>query len=197
MAKDWTGDFHSIYTTLGASNHTEGERQEHDFYATEPRATEELLELEKFSKNIWEPSCGAGHMSKVLEKAGYNVYSSDLYDYGYGKSGLDFLACTAQFDGDIITNPPYKYALQFVEKALELVPAGHKVCMFLKLSFLEGKQRRKLFDRNPPIRVWVSSSRLKCAKNGDFNSIGSSAAAYAWFVWEKGHTGACEVKWFN
>ena len=30
MAKDWTGNFNSIYKTLGASNHTEEEREEHD-----------------------------------------------------------------------------------------------------------------------------------------------------------------------
>lgn len=68
---------------------------------------------------------------------------------------------------------------------------------FLKLTFLEGKARRALFRSTPPIRVWVSSSRLKCAMNGDFDKYGSSAAAYAWFVWEKGYKGETTVKWFN
>ena len=45
---------------------------------------------------------------------------------------------------------------------------GTKVAMFLKLTFLESKARRELFERYPPKVVYVSSSRLQCAKNGDF-----------------------------
>ena len=61
----------------------------------------------------------------------------------------------------------------------------------------KAKPRRALFKSTPPIRVWVSSSRLKCAMNGDFEDFSSSAAAYAWFVWEKGYKGETTVKWFN
>jgi hypothetical protein len=64
--------------------------------------------------------------------------------------GIDFLQWDSPFDGDIITNPPYKFALEFVEKALELITDGHKVAMFLKLQFLEGKARRAFFDKAPP-----------------------------------------------
>ncbi len=118
-------------------------------------------------------------------------------DRGYGEVA-DFLAIdNLAWDGNIVTNPPYKYAQQFVEKALSIIPEGKKVAMFLKLTFLEGKARRTLFRSTPPIRVWVSSSRLKCAMNGDFDKYGSSAAAYAWFVWEKGYKGETTVKWFN
>jgi hypothetical protein len=102
-----------------------------------------------------------------------------------------------KWEGDIITNPPYSKALEFVEHSLDIISSGHKVAMFLKLTFLEGKQRAKLFKENPPKRIWVSSSRLKCAKNGDFDNIGSSATAYAWFIWEKGYKGYPEIRWFN
>ena len=101
------------------------------------------------------------------------------------------------FNGDIITNPPYKFAKEFVEQAIKSVPDGHKVAMFLRLLFLEGKQRRKLFDIYPPKTVYVSSSRIDCAKNGDFDSSNGMAQAYAWFVWEKGYSGSTTVKWFN
>ena len=33
--------------------------------------------------------------------------------------------------------------------------------------------------------------------NGDFDSIGSSATAYAWYIWEKGYKGFPEIRWFN
>ena len=118
-------------------------------------------------------------------------------DRGYGEVA-DFLSIENQeWKGDIVTNPPYKYAQEFVEKALRIIPEGRKVAMFLKLTFLEGQSRRQLFRNFPPRRVWVSSARLKCAMNGDFDSIGSSAIAYAWFVWEKGYKGPTEIKWFN
>ena len=93
--------------------------------------------------------------------------------------------------------PPYKYALEFRQKALELIPVGNKVAFFLKLTFLEGQKRRKFFEKNPPKVVYVSSARLNCAKNGDFDAYKSSAMAYAWFVWEKGFTGKPVIEWIN
>ena len=200
MSKDWTGNSNSIYKTLGASNHTDKERQSEDFYATEPKAAELLLELEDFNENIWECACGEGDLAKVFEKAGHNVLATDLIDRGYGVGGVDFLECVEVFDGDIITNPPYKYAKEFVEKALELVPDGHKVAMFLKLQFLEGKARKELFKKYPPKTIYVASGRLLCAKNGDFEGMragGGSAVAYCWYIWQKNYQGDTVIKWFN
>lgn len=198
--KDWKGNGNSIYKTLGASNHTEDERENNDYYATDPSAAKMLLELEKLNSNILEPSCGEGHLSKVFEEAGYNVYSTDLVNRGYGEGGIDFLKRTEPFSGDIITNPPYKYAKEFVEKSLELVREGDKVIMFLKLQFLEGKARKIFFKNNPPKTIWISSSRITCAKNGDFKMMkdnGGSAVCYCWYVWIKGYKGETNIKWFN
>lgn len=197
--KDWNGNQNSIYKTLGASNHTEKERQLDDYYATEPKAAELLLEQEEFHHTIWECACGEGHLAKVFEAHGHEVISTDLVYRGYGDpEPLDFLNETIDdFEGDVITNPPYKFALEFVQRALDSIKPGRKVAMFLKLQFLEGKSRKNFFQITPPRRVYVSSSRLKCAKNGEFESISSSAVAYAWFVWEKGYTGETVVKWIN
>lgn len=198
--KDWTGSQRSIFATLGASNHTAEERQAEDFYSTDPEAVKMLLEMETFNNNIWECACGEGHLSKQMEKMGYNVYSTDLIDRGYGVGGVDFLAQAEQFDGDIITNPPYNKAYEFIEKSLELIPEGNRVAMFLKVQFLEGKKRKELFAKYPPKIVYVSSSRILCAKNGDFENIrksGGSAVAYCWFIWEKGFKGDPIIKWFN
>jgi len=116
LNKDWTGNKNSIYKTLGASNHTEKEREENDFYATEPKAVELLCQLEKFDKNIWENACGEGHLSNELIKQGYNVYSSDLIDRGYGEGNVNFLEYNNSWNGDIITNPPYKFAKNLLKK---------------------------------------------------------------------------------
>ena len=148
--KDWTGNSRSAHATLGARNYALEERETHDYYATEPKALELLLEVEEFSERVWECACGEGHLSKVLKAHGHKVLSTDLIDRGYGIGGIDFLQWSSPFDGDIITNPPYKYALEFVEKALSLIPEGRKVAMFLKLQFLEGKARRAFFEKAPP-----------------------------------------------
>lgn len=197
--KDWTGNNKSSFICNGASSHTEQVRQANDYYATEPRATELLLENETFNKTIWECACGEGHIAKVLMNAGYDVIATDLIYRGFGDSTpLDFLEETLDnFDGDIITNPPYKYAQEFVEKAIESIPVGNKVAMFLKLTFLESKSRKKMFEKYPPKVLYVSSSRLQCAKNGDFKSCGQTAVAYGWYVWEKGYTGDPVIKWIN
>lgn len=150
MAKDWTGGTAAVFKTLGASNHKDGERQREDYYATEPKATEWLCRMEQFEGRILEPSCGEGHISEVLKTAGYEVVSRDLIDRGYGEVA-DFLAIdNLAWDGNIVTNPPYRYAQEFVEKALSIIPEGKKVAMFLKLTFLEGKARRHLFRATPP-----------------------------------------------
>lgn len=158
-----------------------------------------LLAEESFHPVVWECACGEGHLSKVLEKHGFEVISTDLIYRGFGDpEPLDFLKDTLEnFEGDIITNPPYKYALEFIKQALNSVQQGRKVAMFLKLTFLEGQKRKELFLHNPPKTIYVSSSRLMCAMNGDFTSISSSAAAYAWLVWEKGFKGDPVIKWIN
>ena len=148
--KDWTGNSKSVFTTHGASNHSDTERQVNDYYATPPIATELLCGLETFSEKILEPCCGGGHISKVLQKHGYIVESFDLIDRGFGKGGVDFLQYNEIVDSDIITNPPYSEAATFVEHAMDIVTDGHKVAMFLKLTFLEGQGRRSLFAKYPP-----------------------------------------------
>ena len=82
--KDWTGNKKSVFTTIGAAGHANHARQSEDYYATEPKATELLCELEQFSHDVWEPACGEGHMVKVLQSKGYNVRASDLIDRGGG-----------------------------------------------------------------------------------------------------------------
>lgn len=194
MSKDWTGNYHSVCGCLGAHNECKEDREENDFYATHPIAAEWLIKLENLDNNIWECACGQGHLGKVFEEHGYNVLATDLIDRGYGQGGVDFLKSDGLFVGDIVTNPPYKYAQEFIEHALNLIPDGYKVCMFLKVQFLEGKARRELYENCPPRTVYISSSRIQCGRNGDFKG---SMVAYAWYVWEKGYHGDTILKWFN
>lgn len=101
----------------------QGAREEHDFYPTPAHAVESILAVEPLEGSIYECACGDGAICKVLEKfyPESHIHASDLIDRGYGTSGVDFLTHNYgeyRFD-NIITNPPYRYATEFVEKALE------------------------------------------------------------------------------
>lgn len=194
-------NIHKVYTTLGASNHSKLDRVEYDYYATSPIATRMLLEKEKFSPNIWECASGGDHIVKVLKEAGYNVWATDIVDRTGHTEILDFLTSDVKFDGDIITNPPYSMAQTFVEKALDSVTDGHKVAMYLRLLFLEGKKRQQLFRQRNLKTVYVAAARMGCGANGKFfdqeREYEGGSVAFAWFVWEKGYEGDPVIKWFN
>ena len=165
-----------------------------DFYPTPPWASRALILNEKFSGDIWECACGDGAMSRVLEETGNRVFSSDLYDRGYGESGIDFLLTDRRVE-NIITNPPYNSAEGFISKAL--ISSQKKVAFLLRLAFLEGSNRQKtIFSQIPPSRVWVFSERITFyAKNAI--QAGSGTTAYAWFVWDQNYSGPTTLHWIK
>lgn len=187
------------FITIGARNQAITDREEHDFYATDPEVLEKIYPQLHLSHNVWEPACGQGHLSEVLVAHGHNVRSTDLIDRGYGQGGIDFFETNEQYDGDILTNPPYgRLALPFVKHALETVTDGHKVVCLLKLTFLEGIERGDFYKDFPPHYVYVSRSRVSCPLNADFATYrGRTAISYAWYVWEKGYKGETTLRWFN
>lgn len=203
--RDWIGKKNAAWATLAASNHSQDERQEDDFYATSPKALEKFLDKIKedgitLNEPIWECACGAGHLSKVLESHGYKVMSTDLIDRGFGKGNIDFLTSEFVWGGDILTNPPYKFAQEFVEHGLELCEDGKQIIMFLKIQFLESKSRQKLFKQKNLKYVYVHSERQQCAKNGKFEEYKGgtgTAICYCWFIWQKGYKGEPIIRWIN
>ena len=187
---------------MGARNGALESREENDYYATDPRALE--LFLDKFSEDgerladkVWECACGEGHLVNVLKRYGYEVYDSDLVDRGCdGAETMNFLTAGCKWYGDILTNPPYKHAKEFVIEALNSIDNGHKVIFFLKCQFLEGQDRFKsIFKDYPPKYVYVHSARQNCAKNGAFDKYTSATLCYCWFVWQKGFKGETILRW--
>ncbi len=114
-----------------------------DFFPTPAWATYALIDNEKFSGDIWESACGDGAMSRVLDKTGRQVFSSDLHNRGYGDVGIDFLTVKRQAD-NIVTNPPYNSAEGFVAAGMQ--KAGRKFALLLRLAFLEGASSRSFFS---------------------------------------------------
>ncbi len=166
-----------------------------DFYPTPAWATYALIDNETFEGSIWEPACGTGSMSEVLKATGNRVFSTDVHNYGYvdcHPPTVDFLT-TRMLCDNIVTNPPYNLAEQFVR--VGYTQCDNKLCLLLRLSFLEGAGRASgLFAELPPSRVWVFSERITFYPNG-VRTGGSGTTAYAWFVWDKGYTGDTILKW--
>ena len=153
--------------SIVGSSRRNGDREENDFYPTPSIATEALIQREKFIGNIWECACGDGAISQVIDKYLFNkVYSSDLIDRGFGDGGIDFLTYSGKSYDNIITNPPFKYALEFVYQAKRY--SNHKVALFLKTVFLESNARYEMFqDKEFPLKVMYQfSKRVPLYKKG-------------------------------
>lgn len=170
-----------------------------DLYETPPEAVLALLAagiLPPAPSLIWEPACGPGSIARTLRTAGYAVLATDLVDYGSGdqdEARRDFLFERTAPDGlaAIVTNPPYKTATAFVERAIELAPL---VVMLLRLQFLEGVGRSALIDGGQLARVLVFRNRLPMMHRAGWDGpTATSSTAFAWFVWRRDHSGPAIV----
>lgn len=173
-----------------------------EFYPTPPEATRALLSVETFDGDIWEPACGEGHISKVLEAHGYNTVSSDLATcWGYGLRGRDFLRETEPLARHIVTNPPYGRGLAdaFVAHALKLArPHGGTVAMLLAIQSLASPLRHAFWTGNPPTVIYALDD-CQCWPYGDparaTTAIGKQR--YVWVVWKLNHTGPTVFRWLS
>jgi hypothetical protein len=159
-----------------------------DFHQTPKAAVEALLLVEQFEGPIWEPACGLGAISRVLEQRGHVVTSTDLVDRGFGMARIDFLMERHALAPNIVTNPPYKNSLAFAEHATQL--ATGKVAFLCRLNWLAGQKRRQFFESSPLARVWVFSKRLPLMHRDDWAGPRSTSTIdFAWFVWDRAHRG--------
>lgn len=179
------GDAHQI---IGFSNN----REDNDFYKSPSHIIDDLLNKIEIKGSVWENACGDGVLSKRLKELNYEVYSSDLINRGYGEIN-NFLLNNKLYKVDnIITNPPYKYAKEFILKSLEVV--NGKVCMLLKIQFLETKNRYDdLFILNKLEKVLVYSKRLSIGKGG--NEYKSGMMTFAWFIFDNNNNNKPIIDW--
>ena len=192
------------YTNKGLYNaydKNNKERDALDFYATpEAEVLNILKTLNIDFSNSWilEPCIGGGHMAKGIEAyiddkdcKNVSLIGTDIKDRGFTSDrwnltyGLDFFADDYPVEEAdwIVMNPPYSVIEPFLIRALEIADSG--IIMLARLQFLEGSGRyEKILKNNPPSDVYVYVDRIQCWKNG-VQPEGSSAQAYAWFVWNK------------
>ncbi|MTJ82833.1 MAG: hypothetical protein F8N37_17740 [Telmatospirillum sp.] len=167
-------------------------RPDDDFYPTPRSAIEALLRVERFDGVIWEPACGDGAISRVLEETGHQVLSTDLIDRGYGRGGIDFLLDYTTRADSVVTNPPFRLAADFARHALTRTTG--KVALLCKLNFLEGIKRKPLFEATPLRTVYVFSERLTMHRNGETTDR-KGMIAFGWFVWDHAHKGPPTIAW--
>ena len=164
-----------------------------DFYPTPPwaaRAGAELIKrLDPHARRIWEPACGEGHMADPLRAYFDTVEASDIHFHGYG-AVHDFLGSDPQFFpalGEVdwvVTNPPFLLAADFLRRGLEVANRG--VALLCRLAFLESETRYQLLYGDTPVTIVAPFTERVAMQLGSWNPKGSTATAYAWFVWIKG-----------
>lgn len=192
---------------IAGGNPTNG-RVKDDFYATNPRAVQMLLDTVSFPSRgrYLEPCVGQGHIANVI-KQNYpesKLVAIDLIDRGYpGTFVCDYLGWETDdvFDA-IITNPPFSLATEFIEKSMSLLIPGGLCAVFMKIQFLEGEKRKKLFDVYPPHWIYVFRKRMDVFANGEeinprTGKKWATTFCFAWFVWEKGYTGEPIIRWLD
>ena len=168
-----------------------------DYYPTPSWVTYALLDRLDIGDldTCLEPASGGGHMVNVLSKYFGKVTHMDKYcpDPDFKTDKQDFLTFhTDEYFDFIITNPPYKVALEFILHALAMKP---KCAAFLcRITFLESARRyKKLFRDNPPSRLLVFVNRVNMTK-GMIDEETASAVCYAWFVWDRNAEGT-KIEW--
>ena len=200
------------YTNKGLYNaydKNHKERDKLDYYATPTVEVINILNelnIDFSHQIILEPCVGGGHMANGIDSYIITKYQTpeeienircigtDIKNRGYVNEewdleyGLDFFADDYPYDEAdwVIMNPPYGVIEPFTIRALDIAKKG--VIMLGRLQFLEGEGRfEKILQFNPPTDVYVYVDRIQCWKDG-LKPDGSSAQAYAWFVWDKTKT---------
>lgn len=185
-----------------------------DDFPTQPWATRALIKYVIMPRlgfdppdilrgsSVWEPACNRGHMSKPLREFFGTVHTSDICNYATTEqdSVCDFLYVQSEIGilpargvDWIITNPPFRLAMQFVQRACEIHPHDG-IAIIARTSFLEGVDRyKKLYKINPPSIVAQFTERVPMVR-GRLTAKGSTATSYCWLVWMAGEEGT-ELMW--
>lgn len=160
-----------------------------DDFPTPPWATRALIEHVIGRERVrgltcLEPACGRGYMARPLSEYFARVDAADAYHYGFAPV-RDFLTFPyeARSHDWVITNPPFRLAEEFVERAMTVARKG--VAILARTVFLESVGRyENIFKETPPAVFAQFSERVPMVK-GRVDPKASTATGYAWFIWEK------------
>lgn len=163
-------------------------RVDSDFYATPIPVIENLFKHYQIKEgNILEPSAGNGNFIKVIkDKSNNHITALEIREEEYDNLNLyadeviidDFLKWKPDKKyKTIIGNPPYTYALEFIEKCFEISDQDTEIIMLLRTAFLESQKRYDFWQKHPVNKLYVLSKRPS------FTGKGNDATSYSWFIW--------------
>ena len=181
------------------------EKERRGHYVEPAWVSERLFEVEKFSKVVWDPSCGWGTITSAGTRAGYDVWGTDIVNRGRHRLGgrfrkLDFLKLVAmpalKIEAfSIVANPPFDYVREFCEHALDL--GAEKVAMICLVRRLNAA---RWLEKLPLERVWLLTPRPSMPPGSWIaagNKPGGGTQDFCWLVARAGYTGAPELKWLH
>jgi hypothetical protein len=174
------------------------DREAEDFYSTPDWVTECLLRKTTLRGPIWEPCCGDGAIAEVLKHAGHEVEATDLANYGYGRTGVDFYACTAFPAGcrTLVTNPPYGDGgpkrrgtnlslamLRFIRHALALTErAEGQLALLVRFQWIAGKRASDIISAAPLDTAIALTRRIRWFDQGEATTTGQHH--HCWIVFD-------------
>lgn len=157
-----------------------------------PRA---ILRSELLTPYVWDAACGRGICAEAAKEAGYQVYASDVYDWGYGDDrSLDFVNCDSvpePLQGkpfSVFSNFPFALACDFVENSFRL--GARKVVLFHRQGWVGSQERGSFWGRFPYQRCYVIRPRVSCYwfwfSPQERYRMNSGSTDYCWYVFEQG-----------
>jgi hypothetical protein len=178
---------HNLFMALRINSTHDFDERGLDAYFTCPEAIRSLIILEgaRLPRRIWERAAGDGAIVRELVASGRQVVAWDIHDYGLADCRiLDYLAAPRMVGVEgIVTNPPFRLALEFALKAIAEVPY---VALLTRLNFdAEGGRSHGVpaeASANTVLeeRAAVPNDAPVRAGNKSTSNVG-----YNWLVWQR------------
>jgi hypothetical protein len=169
------------------------DRDDHDFYVEPAWCSERLFAVEPFVGLIWDPAAGSGTIPRAARAAGLSNFASDIADHGCGPC-QDFLIASAPVEAfDVVTNPPFRLARAFVERALTL--GARKTAVIFPTARLNAA---RWLEPLPLAKIYLLTPRPSMPP-GEVIARGERPGGgrmdFAWLVFNHGHSGPPELRW--
>jgi hypothetical protein len=175
-----------------------------DLRETPPEATRALIrtgELDKY-RVLFEPCAGKGAISRVLKAGGWRVVALDLIAYPGADKDVEpdrdfFAPINTVYLEAIVTNPPYRWADDFIRRGLELrLP----VFVLLRLMALEGAGRSDIMEHLYHVYIGIERLPMMHRPGWKGKKLKQGAMPFGWFCFfpEKntaGYFGASRISW--
>lgn len=142
-----------------------------DDFQTPAYALDPLIPYLKKGSLVWECACGKGYLVEGLLSRGYNVLGTDI------ATGQDFFQFEPSDYDCIVTNPPFRFKGQFLQRCCEL---GKPFALLMPLTALETKKRQQLMQ-DYGIEIILLDRRINF-ETPNMVEKSSSWFATAWFT---------------